>query len=129
MPACPAVGAGVYSREGHTVRWNDELPAAENIRKRLPKRFRNYINAGHEAFESKAGWNALHDFRIETKRMRYTLELFPEYFGPRYAELIERVRRVQTLLGEINDLVTARRLLKSREDAEELRDGLRDKAK
>ena len=110
------------------MKWNDKAPAAENIRRSLPKRLRKYAAAGHATFQSKKDWDAVHDFRIQSKRMRYTLELFTEYFGPRYVELIDRVRHLQTLLGDINDLVTARRLLKGREDAVDVRERFRDTA-
>jgi CHAD domain-containing protein len=71
----------------------------------------------------------MHNFRIESKRMRYTLELFIEYFGPRYAELIDRVRHIQTLLGDVNDLVTATRLLKGHDDAVDVRKRFREGAR
>lgn len=111
------------------MRWDDSVPPAENVRERLPKRFHKYIVVGNNAFEKKRSWTELHAFRIETKRIRYTLELFPEFFGPHYAELIDMVRRIQTLLGDANDLVNARRMLKGREGTEEVRQRFHDRAR
>ena len=45
----------------------------------------------------------LHNLRIATKRLRYTLELFRTAFGEPGEKQIERVRDVQELLGQIHD--------------------------
>jgi hypothetical protein len=45
----------------------------------------------------------LHDMRIAAKRLRYTLELFKIGYPPAAAELLERVKELQELLGEIHD--------------------------
>jgi CHAD domain-containing protein len=54
---------------------------------------------------------ALHQVRIVCKRLRYTLELFEEVLGPDAQELIERVTAVQQHLGDLNDHITAQRVL------------------
>lgn len=110
------------------MRWDDDECPAANLRARLPKRLRKYIDVGHTSFDETKNWNDLHAFRIQTKRIRYTLELFAEFYGPQYQELVDRIRRVQTLLGEINDLVSARRLLKKMEGHEDLRQRFRERA-
>lgn len=46
---------------------------------------------------------ALHDLRIATKRLRYSLELFRVVFGDRGAAQIERVKELQEELGAIHD--------------------------
>lgn len=46
---------------------------------------------------------ALHDMRISAKRLRYTLELFRPQFGKAGDRQIERVKRIQELLGTLHD--------------------------
>jgi hypothetical protein len=46
---------------------------------------------------------ALHDLRISTKRLRYTLELFRPQFGKAGELQIERVKRLQEELGTLHD--------------------------
>jgi CHAD domain-containing protein len=51
-------------------------------------------------FEDRAGHHAL---RIEVKRLRYTMEICRPLYGGRLDRLIEAVKPLQTLLGEIHD--------------------------
>jgi CHAD domain-containing protein len=46
----------------------------------------------------------LHNMRISTKRLRYTLELFPSVFGDEGKRQIERVKALQEQLGKLHDL-------------------------
>jgi hypothetical protein len=46
---------------------------------------------------------ALHDLRIATKRLRYTLELFRPQFGEAGARQIERLKAIQGALGDMHD--------------------------
>ena len=46
----------------------------------------------------------LHNMRISTKRLRYTLELFPTVFGEEGKRQIERVKALQEQLGNLHDL-------------------------
>ncbi len=46
---------------------------------------------------------ALHDARIATKRLRYTLELFRTVFGPVGERIIEQLKEMQEELGELHD--------------------------
>jgi CHAD domain-containing protein len=60
---------------------------------------------GHVSLE------ALHQFRLETKRFRYTLELFRSCYGKGLDERLGSLRKIQDLLGEINDCLTTQNLL------------------
>lgn len=46
---------------------------------------------------------ALHNMRIATKRLRYTLELFRPQFGKAGERQIDRVKMIQELLGTLHD--------------------------
>jgi CHAD domain-containing protein len=66
-----------------------------------------YFAAGRAAAKPGTAPPVLHAFRLETKRLRYTLELFRPLYGPGLAERIEELRRIQELLGQANDQVVA----------------------
>ncbi len=54
-----------------------------------------------------------HQLRIAAKRLRYTLEFFIEPLGPAASPLIERTRRLQDHLGNLQDAVIASDILRS----------------
>ena len=62
----------------------------------------DFLERGNEAASPKASPHHMHRFRIVAKKFRYTLELF-QPLNP----LVERIKRVSALLGDINDCVTA----------------------
>ena len=54
-----------------------------------------------------------HALRIRIRRLRYACEFFAAFFpGTQYAAYLKRVKALQDLLGELNDIAVARRLLK-----------------
>jgi CHAD domain-containing protein len=61
---------------------------------------------GVRAYEPVLRWadvETLHDLRIASKWLRYTLEFVREALGPEAATLIERVTAMQDHLGLMND--------------------------
>jgi CHAD domain-containing protein len=61
-----------------------------------------FFERGNEAASPKASPRAMHRFRIVAKKYRYTLELLHPS-----SPLVESIKRVSTLLGDINDCVAA----------------------
>lgn len=47
----------------------------------------------------------LHSLRKETKRLRYQMEVFSDFYGSTYQAYLEDVKAIQALLGEIQDTV------------------------
>jgi CHAD domain-containing protein len=92
--------------------WNDDKPLSENLRKVLPKLTREFFRHGRAAMKSETSWQDLHGFWLAAKRYRYSLELFLPLYGPGLKVKLEEMGGLQRLLGEINDCVTARHLLK-----------------
>ena len=45
----------------------------------------------------------LHSLRKETKRSRYQMELFTEFYGSKYLAHLEDLKEIQKILGEIQD--------------------------
>jgi CHAD domain-containing protein len=96
--------------------WDGARSAEENASQRLPVLAREYFRAGRALFAAKPAVGAFHKFRLETKRFRYTLELFQPCYGPGLEERLKLLRDIQDLLGEINDCATTQRLLRAHSD-------------
>jgi CHAD domain-containing protein len=85
--------------------------AAENARVVLPKMARKYFEAGRKAIEGKRPPDELHGFRLETKRFRYTLELFRPLYGPNLDRYLKALRELQGALGKVSDYQAIQRVL------------------
>jgi CHAD domain-containing protein len=96
------------SDEGH-------LPAAELLPKLLQRDLRR-LRRRHERVESAPTaddrTHALHDVRKAAKRLRYAAESAVPVLGDQSAELASRAEDIQELLGEMQDTVVARELLR-----------------
>jgi CHAD domain-containing protein len=98
------------------VRWNLSKSAAENASLKLPALAQAYFRSGRAIFGITFSLRALHRFRLDTKRFRYTLELFAPCYGPGLERRLVRLRKIQDFLGEINDCLVTRELLGRRRD-------------
>jgi CHAD domain-containing protein len=96
--------------------WDSARSAEENASRKLPPLAREYFRAGRELFAIKPTVGAFHKFRLETKRFRYTLELFRPCYGPGLEARLKLLRKIQDLLGEINDCATTQKLLGAHPD-------------
>jgi CHAD domain-containing protein len=96
--------------KGYEFKWDETAAVAHNARGTLPMASQQYFKAGRETFGAKATPAALHAFRLQTKRFRYSLELFRPIYGPALERMIDSLRRIQQVLGEINDCEAAREL-------------------
>jgi len=85
------------------IAWNASSAAGENAVEHLPRLARRYFRAGRTLLKGKPSPAALHRFRLETKRFRYTLELFRLCYGPGLDLRLEKLREIQVHLGEISD--------------------------
>jgi CHAD domain-containing protein len=88
--------------------WDESVGAAGNARLRLPVLVEKYFQHGRELMGSSDSPKALHAFRLETKRLRYTLELFENFYGPGLKRCFGSLKSLQDVLGEINDVDTSR---------------------
>ncbi len=61
----------------------------------------------------------LHRLRIECKYLRYNLEFMAGLLGPESAGVIDRLRKLQDDLGDLNDAVVSRQLLSAESAREE----------
>jgi CHAD domain-containing protein len=98
------------------IHWEGLKTVAENARDKLPELARGFFEAGRALAATDPPLQALHRFRLLTKRFRYTLELFRPCYGPGLAGRIEALKTLQQYLGEISDCATTRELLAGRDD-------------
>jgi len=85
-----------------------ELPATskENARRLLPPMMEDLFCAGQEAARPDSSQEKMHRFRLKTKRVRYTLELFEPVYGNKTKKIMESLKGLQEKLGAINDCAT-----------------------
>ncbi len=97
--------------KSHHVEWDAGTTAAVNARRYLPRLAAAYFTDIRAALEADLPPEKLHRLRLATKRLRYTLELFRPCYGPGLDGRLAGLRRVQQILGEVNDCVATARLL------------------
>ena len=91
--------------------WDDRSGAAVNARRELPTLATSYFTRVRALLAGDPSPAKLHRIRLLTKRLRYTLELFRPCYGPGLEARLAALRRIQQLLGEVNDSAAAGRLL------------------
>ena len=102
-----------------TKDWNDWLSAKagpnqtinSTARRVLIPLTKKFLNAGIGAANPESTPLEMHRFRLQGKRIRYTLEIFGALAGPEWEQWIAKVRELQEHLGAINDCVTTRDLI------------------
>lgn len=90
------------------LKWDPRLDPAASACALLPGLARQYFAQGRKAAEPNVSGARLHEFRLATKRLRYTLELFEPLYGPGIEARLKQVRRVQQVLGDVQDCETLR---------------------
>ena len=85
------------------MKWKPTHSVIENVNTVLPRLAEKYFKAGRKAADGKRSPKELHEFRIETKRFRYTLELVCPVYGTRLEKELEPLRGLQSVLGKLHD--------------------------
>lgn len=80
----------------------------------LPSLCREFFAHGREASQPGVSAGELHEFRLAAKRFRYTVELFQPLYPGSAKLILGTMKRVQTLLGEINDCAATAVMLAAR---------------
>ncbi|HMC60711.1 MAG TPA: CHAD domain-containing protein [Candidatus Solibacter sp.] len=93
------------------IDWNERRDPGANARRQLPRLMADYFVAVRGWLKGDPSPSALHQARLASKRVRYTLELFRPCYGPGLEARLERLRRLQQVLGDVNDAAATRRLL------------------
>ena len=97
------------------ARWDAAAGAGANARSELPKLAADYFAEVRKTLAENPTLAELHRVRLATKRLRYTLELFLPMYGPRLAERVDQVRKIQSLLGDRQDCVVLGERLKKKD--------------
>ncbi len=108
--------------------WQDNRSVRANLRARLPAIALEFFAKGRKAMKPKRTWDQMHAFRLAAKEFRYTLELFRPILGDELEARLEAVRKIQQFLGDVNDAVNVRKLLKDTDSGDPLREKLARKA-
>jgi CHAD domain-containing protein len=82
-------------------------PIEETARRVLPGQAKEFLRLGNNAAQGKLSQEKLHQFRIASKKFRYSLELFAPVYGASLKRWLEGIKHAQNLLGDINDCATA----------------------
>ncbi len=85
------------------MKWKPTRSAVADARSTLPKLVDKYVKAGRKAADGKRSAEELHQFRVKTKRFRYTLELFRPLYGDSLDKELEPIREIQSVLGKLHD--------------------------
>jgi CHAD domain-containing protein len=91
--------------------WDLDASAAENAKARLPALARKYFAKGRKLMAEEPGRKDLHRFRLRTKFVRYSIELFTSCYGPEIQMCLSSLQKIQTFLGDINDCVTTQEMI------------------
>jgi CHAD domain-containing protein len=102
-----------WTARNTSSKWRAALSAGTNgadpkSPARLLKMAKQFLAGGDAASQKKTSAEELHQYRILAKKFRYALELFQPAFGAVAREWLNRLKKVQTLLGDIHDYHTVR---------------------
>ena len=92
--------------------WQAESSASAEAIRVLPALLRHWFQHGDHVIQPRTSEKRLHEFRLATKRARYTLELFEPLFGTVIRQHLDGLKKVQQVLGQLNDCQTSLELLK-----------------
>lgn len=98
------------------VKLTAEMTVVAAAREVLPRSAAKFFKRGRKALHKGDG-ESLHEFRISAKRFRYALEIFQPLYGPQFRKKLGMLKKLQDLLGRLNDLATARQVLENRPGA------------
>ena len=101
--------SGTRQRPG----WDAAESSASNGRRVLPHLASEFLALGGEVFAGTATPERLHDLRLAGKRLRYSLELFRESYGPELESILRTLKKIQRMLGRISDCDATERLVRS----------------
>ena len=81
-----------------------QMPALDLALRFIRKQYRKVIKLGR-AIDDATPDSALHDLRIECKKLRYLLEFFASLFSAKdIGNLVSQLKKLQDNLGDFNDL-------------------------
>lgn len=109
LPAKWRVGLELTSTAAKNGSNRREIPpAAQHMVTEMAAEF---LSLGKKAASPDTSAREVHRFRIASKKLRYTLELVEPFHGGELTRWLDRVKAVQSILGDANDCETVRRMV------------------
>ena len=104
----------IWRKKDRVRKWRGDLrlgfvseeSATEYARRLLPAMMDDLFQAGQEAARPDSSQRQMHQFRLKTKHVRYTLELFEPVYGGKTKKMTGSLKGLQEKLGAINDCAT-----------------------
>lgn len=93
------------------VKWDDAASAGASARAHLPALLHDYCEEGRALAGGALSAERLHEFRLATKRLRYTVEMFRACYGPGLDRWLAALRQIQDHLGAISDCAATAELV------------------
>jgi CHAD domain-containing protein len=111
--ALPGLAAALrrWSARRTSAKWRASLlpvEARDGFHHHLPKLARKFLAHGDAAARAKVSAAVLHAFRIEGKKLRYTLELLAPSHPAAARQWVEKLKPIQSALGDVHDCRMAR---------------------
>ncbi len=103
------------------IKWDSGKSVIENASTVLPLLVEPLFVSGRKLSNGKVSVKALHEFRLEVKRFRYTLELFRPLYGPALNKRLAELHRLQQMLGRVSDCAAIKAVLKQSRAARKAR--------
>jgi CHAD domain-containing protein len=106
-------------------KWKNSAGLRQNLQARMPEIVTAWFLRGRAAMAEGVSWQQMHEFRLRTKRFRYTLELFRPAYGPGLERKLKALKKLQDYLGDINDAIITENLISSLPESNEAQEELR----
>ena len=106
-------GTDVNGRAPTPVQWMPDRSVAANATHVLPVMSAEFFRFGHSVCSKDTSPEKLHAFRLKGKRLRYSLELFGNVYGPSLDSRLRTLKDVQRRLGVLSDCDATTALLRS----------------
>lgn len=95
--------------------WDEAAGAAENARRELPLIVSAYFAEGRQVLAGPRTARQLHQLRLASKKLRYTLELFTPCYPTGLEERLSELKKLQDWLGNVNDAAASLKLVGRKE--------------
>jgi triphosphatase len=114
-------------RRALDVRKSADAPTAADAAASLfPALLKDYLHRGARVAHRSASPKQLHRFRIATKEIRYTLDIFGALYGGAVADFGEKLKKLQADLGAIHDCTATGSLVEHSKSSGGRKEILRD---
>jgi CHAD domain-containing protein len=97
-------GLRMKSAAPHNSSRNAEV--IETVQPVVEQMASDFLQFGDMAAKQTTSASEVHRFRIACKKFRYTLEVVEPFYGSRLIPWIQRVKALQSVLGNVNDCET-----------------------